>query len=66
MELLEVTQQEDGRGRSKISVCLTPDLILCPLPHSTMKDSPSFIIKQTPQRLREVKTLKWGHTANHK
>ena len=41
-------------------------LTLCPLLHSTVKDPPSFIIKQTPLRLREVKTLRQGHTANPK
>lgn len=64
--MFEVTQQEDGRGRMKISVCLLLALILCPLPHSSMKDAPSLIIKRTPQRLREVKTLTQGHPANPK
>lgn len=64
--MLKVTQQEDGAGRIQFSGCLMPELILCPLPHSTMKDTPSFIIKQISQSLREVKTLSQGHTANHK
>lgn len=58
---MEVTQQEDGRVRIKI-----PDLILCPLPHSSMKDIPSFIIKDTSKAQRGENTLTQGHTANHK